>query len=145
MDQENIVRKSKQVIVMRTDLRNTEGHKIRTGKLIAQGAHASMKALLDRMNTKINEDSTHSLILNVDNSALEDWLFGKFTKVCVGVSSEEELVEIYMKAKEQGLICSLIVDAGLTEFNNEPTITCCAIGPNWSDEIDPLTQHLKLL
>lgn len=146
MDQKNVVRKSKQVIVMRTDLRNTEGHKIRTGKLIAQGAHASMKALLDRMNPHPNEDSTNSFTLHVDNgSALEDWLFGKFTKVCVAVSSEEELVAIYTKAKEQGLICSLIVDAGLTEFNNEPTITCCAIGPNWSDEIDPLTQHLKLL
>lgn len=94
----------------------------------------------------ILRDSTDSFTLHVDNgSALEDWLFGKFTKVCVGVSSEEELVAIYTKAKEQGLICSLIVDAGLTEFNNEPTITCCAIGPNWSDEIDPLTQHLKLL
>lgn len=36
----------KQVIVLRTDLRNAQGHKIRTGKLIAQGAHASLKAIL---------------------------------------------------------------------------------------------------
>jgi PTH2 family peptidyl-tRNA hydrolase len=37
------------------------------------------------------------------------------------------------------------VDAGLTEFNGVPTKTCIAIGPNWSDEIDEITGHLKLL
>ena len=36
----------KQVIVMRKDLRNTEGHKIHTVKLIAQGCHASMKVIV---------------------------------------------------------------------------------------------------
>ncbi len=46
---------------------------------------------------------------------------------------------------EKGLVCSLIIDAGLTEFGGVPTRTCIAIGPNWSDEIDEITGHLKLL
>ena len=140
MDQEAPIKKSKQIIVMRTDLN------MRKGKMIAQGAHASLKALLDKISPHPNEDSTHNFTLYVDyNTALEDWLFGRFTKICLGVNSEEELVALYTKAKEKGLICSLIVDAGLTEFNNEPTITCCTIGPAWSDEIDPITGHLKPL
>ena len=132
---------SKQVIVMRTDLKNSNGHKIRTGKLIAQGAHASLKAVLDWGTN----DKNGLLIELPSKSPLKDWIEGRFTKVCVSVDSEKELLEIYNKAKAAGLICSLITDAGLTEFNGVPTKTCCAIGPEWSEDIDKITGHLKLL
>ena len=36
---------AKQVIVMRSDLKNKDGHRLPKGKLIAQGAHASTGAL----------------------------------------------------------------------------------------------------
>lgn len=136
---------SKQVIVMRKDLN------MRKGKMIAQGAHASMKVLLDNMilNTTLTSptDSTqiNYLVLWLDNPSLKDWIEGKFTKICLCVDSEEELNEIYEKAKSKGLKCAMIVDAGLTEFNGVPTKTCCAIGPEWSNEIDEITGHLKLL
>jgi PTH2 family peptidyl-tRNA hydrolase len=39
----------------------------------------------------------------------------------------------------------LIKDEGRTVFNNVFTTTCCAIGPGYSWEIDPITSHLKLL
>jgi PTH2 family peptidyl-tRNA hydrolase len=55
------------------------------------------------------------------------------------------LVELYTKAKQAGLICSLIVDAGLTEFGGVPTKTCCAIGPAWAEDVDKITGELKLL
>ena len=42
----------KQVIVVRTDLRNTEGQKVRTGKLFAQVSHASMAFLTNRIKEK---------------------------------------------------------------------------------------------
>lgn len=126
---------SKQVIVMRKDLN------MRKGKMIAQGAHASMKAILD---WSIHEPSGISIDLPSD-SALENWVNGIFTKVCVSVDSEEELVSIYEKAKEAGLLCSMITDKGLTEFSGVPTKTCCAIGPDWSDDVDKITKHLKLL
>ena len=79
------------------------------------------------------------------NSAIEDWINGKFTKVCVSVDSLDELNAVYEKAKSEGISCALITDAGLTEFNGVPTVTCCAIGPAWSTDVDPITGHLKLL
>lgn len=58
--------------------------------------------------------------------------------------SEEELLDIYNKAIEAVLPCSLIKDAGLTEFK-EPTYTAVAIGPSRPNDVDKITGHLKLL
>jgi PTH2 family peptidyl-tRNA hydrolase len=127
--------KSKQVIVMRADLN------MRKGKMIAQGSHASISWLVERVKFNIANE-TESLSVNEEE---ENWISGEFTKICVQVKSEAELIDIYNKAREAGLSCSLITDAGHTEFNGVPTITCCAIGPNWSSEIDAITSHLPLL
>lgn len=51
---------------------------------------------------------------------------------------------IYSKAKEKDLEVRLITDSGITEFGGVPTRTCLAIGPDWSELIDPITSHLKL-
>jgi PTH2 family peptidyl-tRNA hydrolase len=112
----------KQMIVMRTDL------KMRRGKEIAQGAHASMKATLE----------------NLDHPNIKEWLAGSFTKVAVAVNSEEELMAVYDAAKEAGLIASVIVDSGKTEFNGVPTTTCIAVGPATHEELIPITGSLKL-
>ena len=113
----------KQVIVMRKDL------KMRRGKEIAQGSHASMAFLLEG---------------DIPNHLLNGWLNNAQTKVCVSVNSQEELEEIYEKSKDAGLICNMITDLGKTEFDGVPTKTCLAIGPNKADEIDEITGHLKL-
>jgi PTH2 family peptidyl-tRNA hydrolase len=76
---------------------------------------------------------------------MEEWIDGIFTKICVSVNSETELLDIYNKAKSDNLPCSLIQDCGLTEFNNVPTYTCCAIGPDNSEKINKITGHLPLL
>jgi len=133
--------KSKQVIVMRKDLN------LRKGKMIAQGSHASMKVILDTMNMHPTEESgIHEMTLYLkDGTALMDWIEGKFTKVCVSVDSEQELLDIYQQAKDAGLIVSLITDAGLTEFGGVPTNTCIAIGPSWEDDVNKITGHLKPL
>lgn len=131
---------AKQVIVIRKDLN------MRKGKMVAQGAHASLKVVLDLMNPTPNESGMEERTLYLEyNSALFAWLEGKFTKICVSVNGETELDEVYNKAKEKGLICSMIVDAGLTEFDGVPTKTCCAIGPAWSDEVNEITGALPLL
>lgn len=119
----------KQVIVIRTDLRNTDGHKIRSGKLIAQGAHASVAVVAN----------------NIFDRRVIDWLECDFTKVCVQVSSQEELEEVYAHALNVGLLASYIVDNGRTEFGGVPTATCCAIGPDEDDKVDYITGDLKLL
>jgi PTH2 family peptidyl-tRNA hydrolase len=139
--------KTKQVIVIRKDL------KMRKGKMIAQGAHASMAVILQMMKREsAGSVSNYNKIIGkrwtldiLPNTALESWLLGKFTKVCVYVESEKELDEVYDYAKSKGYPCSLIVDSGLTEFKNEPTKTAVAIGPEQIDLIDQVTGHLKLL
>lgn len=135
---------------MRTDLKNTKGEKVRTGKLIAQGAHASMKAVLELFEEEpweVSQSSEGSVKLSLfvgTGTAIHDWLMGKFTKVCLKVDSEEALLAVYAKAKESGLPCALILDAGLTEFA-KPTYTGMSVGPAWSDEVDAITGGLSLL
>jgi len=135
----------KQVIVVRKDLG------MRKGKMIAQGAHASMKVLIDNMESRevlspcidSHKKNFSGLILDI-NDPLNIWLFnGSFKKIYVYVNSEEELLDIYNKADIK--YKSLIQDSGLTEFKGIPTYTCCAIGPDYSEVIDKITGHLKLL
>ncbi len=132
-------RPTKQVIVMRKDLN------MRKGKMVAQGAHASLTALMN------------SAYLNPEDSGwceyepIRLWMADSFTKICVSVNSEEGLVAIYEKVRERykdlalPFPAALITDAGRTEFNGVPTKTCCAIGPWWADEIDEITGKLPLL
>ena len=129
---------TKQVIVLRKDL------KMRKGKMVAQGAHASMKAILDEGYTQSAELGLSVFVIPM-SPEMKSWLAGIFTKVCVSVDSEEELLDIYNQAKEAGLVCSLIQDAGLTEFGGVPTYTAVAVGPALKEDIDKITGVLKLL
>lgn len=124
----------KQIILMRTDLN------MRKGKMVAQGAHASMAAILN-LATKDKDDN----LCIPNDPRLMPWLTGKFKKICLKVNSESELLYFYNLALEKGLICSLILDSGLTEFNNIPTYTSVAIGPDTAEKIDALTKELALL
>lgn len=131
----------KQVIVVRKDLN------MRKGKTAAQVAHASMKVILDRM-LKFNVPlmKRHEWVLELPyNSHLENWLKELFTKVVVYVESGDELLELRDKAKEANIVHALITDAGKTEFHDEPTATCLAIGPDYSEKIDKITGDLPLL
>lgn len=129
-------RTSKQVLVVRKDLN------MRKGKIAAQCAHASMKVILDTME---RESKTSRLLFLKEGTAMRDWIEGIFTKVCVSVNSEAELLDLRDKAKAAGILHAIIQDAGKTEFHGVPTYTVVAIGPAWSDEIDPITGHLPLL
>lgn len=148
--EDGVKEEPKQVLVMRTDL------KMRKGKMVSQGAHAAMKIFFDAMipdrekvaefwaNTTDPENQSLDLKLTLRGSQA-DWVLGIFTKICLRVESEEELEEIYKKAQDAGLPCTLIEDVGKTEFKGVRTKTCCAIGPAMPSEIDPITGHLKPL
>lgn len=131
----------KQVIVIRKDLQMTKG------KMVAQGSHASLGVLLNMMNKKNNINGNgYTLTISVDeNTPLKTWLDEIFTKICVFVNSEEELVDLYNKAIESKLPACLITDRGLTHFKGVPTKTALAIGPCLSVDVDKITGHLKLL
>jgi PTH2 family peptidyl-tRNA hydrolase len=145
--------KMKQVIVMRTDLN------MRKGKMVAQGAHASMAAVFKgsytiRYSTSWWSRFARTLVPPQDYSTrkvipytpeLEAWFDGSFTKICLGINNEKSLDELYENAVDAGIRCALITDSGRTEFQGNPTKTCIAIGPAPSEEIDKITGHLKLL
>ena len=126
----------KQVIVLRKDLG------IRKGKMVAQGAHASLNVFLNQKDKEIyKNDAVH---IPVDKKTKE-WIDGLHTKICLGCSSELELLELYDQALQSGLPCALVKDAGLTELNYTETNTCIAIGPAEPEKIDKITGHLKPL
>ena len=127
--------KTKQVIVLRKDLN------MRKGKMVAQGAHASMKVFFDRV-----EYCDHGeMKINGITPQMDVWINGLFTKVCVSVNSEDELLAVYEQAKMLGIPCSIIQDAGLTEFGGINTYTAVAVGPDDAEIIDSVTGNLKLL
>ena len=121
--------KVKQVIVMRKDLNLSKG------RLVTQGAHASI-AFLTHLIRGYNGES---LLLS---KAEKEWVDGTFYKICVGVDSEKELLDIGYNAVMLGLSVKYIEE---TNGFDKPTITCLAIGPDYSSKIDPVTKHLKLL
>jgi PTH2 family peptidyl-tRNA hydrolase len=123
----------KQVIVIRKDLN------MRKGKMVAQGAHASMAAILSRA-VEVGD----SLCIPLD-SDIGPWLSGRFAKICVSVSSEAELQDVYEKGRAAGLPCALIRDSGFTEFHGVPTLTAAAIGPGPIAQVDAITGELPLL
>ena len=117
----------KQVIVVRKDLN------MRKGKMIAQGAHASLTAAFVAVND-------YRKVID-----FRDWFHGDQRKIAVGAPDEETLHRLYAKAKAAGLPCALIQDHGLTEFGGVPTYTAVAIGPAEDTDVDLITRDLGLL
>ena len=111
----------KQAIIIRTDL------KMGKGKLVAQGAHASVSSFL-----KSSKDEQ------------AEWLEEGMKKIVLKVSGEKELKEIFKAARDEKLHASMINDAGLTQL--EPgTATTVGIGPAEDRTVDKITGKLKLL
>ena len=148
---------TKQVIVFRKDLLKGP-NAIRKGKFGAQCAHASLGALLKLFNVYKQEPIRVGLyeaepgqiqyeynVFFEENTILDNWLNGKFTKVVVSVDSEEELIALNKALDDTFIPHALITDAGLTEFHGVPTNTCLGIGPYVAEEIDKFTGHLSLL
>ena len=138
----------KQVLIIRTDT----DPKMRKGKMIAQGGHASLAPLLDmmdkdRVRMKDPEDGKGYYRLSLlvkDDSPLDRWLNIRFKKIVVK-GTKAQLVEAYQEAKRNDIPCALIEDAGLTEFKGEITLTAVGIGPDDPDKIDKITENFELL
>lgn len=122
----------KQVIVIRKDL------KMGRGKEIAQGAHASLATIL---NMSTIDDSTLTLELG---PGIRPWICGPFKKICVTVNSEEELIAVHESALAAGVPTALIRDNGHTVFHGVPTLTTCAIGPDFEERVNAITGSMKL-
>jgi peptidyl-tRNA hydrolase, PTH2 family len=120
---------AKQVIVIRRDL------KMRRGKEIAQGSHASMEWLTQRVRggpaVRLNE-------------AERSWLNNGNAKVVCQVDTEAEFRAVIKKAADVGVRVHVITDMGRTEFHGVETVTALAVGPDWADRVDEVTGELKL-
>ena len=116
--------KYKQVIILRTDI------KMSTGKKVAQGCHAAVIA--------VNSASKYT------PAVVQAWVNEGQRKIALKVVSEEELLDVYQRAKFLNLPCSLVQDAGLTQL--EPgTKTAVGIGPAKTEKVDSIVKTLKLL
>ncbi len=111
----------KQVIIVRSDL------KLPKGKMAAQAAHASVEA-----------------VLRSDKDIVKEWRSQGMGKIVVKVDDKKELYKYLQMAKDSGLACALITDAGKTVVA-PGTETCVAIGPDEEDKIDSITGNLKLM
>ena len=133
-----MINDTKQVIVIRKDL------KMRKGKMVSQGAHASEKVFFDRGYIQRDEIGLPVLVVPLTTDMAE-WVENIFTKIVCSVNSLEELIALFDMAHTLGIPCSLIQDAGLTEFGGVPTYTAIAIGPAKNEEVDKVTKGLPLL
>ena len=100
------------------------------GKMAAQVGHACVSAAL-----RAREH---------DPGTFRRWLDEGQMKVVLRVDSQKELYPLKMHAQDLGVTTALITDAGHTQL--EPgTVTCLAIGPAQSTQIDEVVGKLKLL
>ena len=89
----------KQVILIRKDL------KMRRGKEIAQGSHASMEFLVSQLRQCLLDSTGLTVELN---SKEKRWIVEGMAKVCLQVNSEHELLDYHERAKLHGLKSHLI-------------------------------------
>jgi PTH2 family peptidyl-tRNA hydrolase len=115
--------KYKQVIILRVDL------KMSKGKIAAQAGHAAVSAA--------EQARKHNL------DWWKAWIKEGQCKIAVKAASEQELLELEMKAKKLNLPVALISDRGLTELP-PGTLTCLGIGPAQSNQVDKITGELNL-
>lgn len=124
----------KMVIVMRGDLKNTKGEKIRTGKVITQAVHSAYGFIWQNLSGRK---------ISFELSDVEfQWYKTGQTKITLKAKDETQLLEKFQAAKDAGLRVELITDAGRTEFGG-PTKTCFCIMPDYADKIDAITGDLS--
>lgn len=134
----------KQIIIMRKDLN------MRKGKIAAQAGHACLAATAKaaaKQEHSISYDFEQHKCVTIGQQAylfLQDWFDNSYTKICLYVNSEDELIDINKQIEEAGFVTALIRDNGTTEFNGIPTLTCLAVEPLPAELIDPITGNLPL-
>jgi peptidyl-tRNA hydrolase, PTH2 family len=138
---------TKQVVIFRRDL------KVHKGKIGSQVAHASLGAVKSLMTLRDNPKSMSIdyYELAVERiSAMGEWWNLDETTIVLGTSKDstdhfQELLDLQTAARAKGLPTYLVTDNGTTEFGGVKTITCLAIGPDYTEEFIGLTDHLSPL
>ena len=114
----------KVVVLVRQDV------KMSKGKTAAQACHAAVSCAIQAYRKRPSDFSS--------------WDGAGQKVVCLKVPNKEELFQYKAIADAQGLITSVVQDAGRTEI--EPgTITCMGIGPEKESLLDKITGDLTML
>jgi PTH2 family peptidyl-tRNA hydrolase len=112
------------VLVTRNDLN------LSSGKLAAQCSHATAECIL-----KAKRQSPQ---------ILDKYLKTGARKIVCTTTNVDALKRIYGEAKDAGLICYMVRDAGHTEIP-AGTVTVVGIGPGVRASIDKITSSLPLV
>ena len=97
------------------------------GKLVAQGAHASI-----------------SVLEKVDNKTIENWKNQGMKKIVLKINSTDELIQKFQALKNLKLPVALITDAGKTQVPSGSK-TAFACGPISETDGQKYFSELKLL
>ena len=116
-------------IVSREALKKMNGNR---GKMVAQAGHAYLHAYMDAY-TRFTYDAVN-------------YLCGQkgATKVALVVDTDQELRDLRETYKDTCGV-SLVVDAGKTCFDGQPTITCLGLGPIDREVVGEDLKALKVL
>jgi peptidyl-tRNA hydrolase len=130
----------RQVLVVRHDL------KMRKGKYGAQSGHGPVMMLQATPGAGFRPaaNGKREFVVPDDDGSLEAWMSTGQKKIHLYVMSDEELLALFQRCTLAGLRCTMVVDAGHTEFKNVPTRTILAIGPHPRAMLDPFTAQLPL-
>lgn len=101
-----------------------------TGKLASQAGHA----FTDSLDMALREDPDRYYGYRQD---------GGGSKVVLKAKSDQQIINTYMRVKEAGLPCAIIVDQKHVMppyFDGSPIITALGIGPCTREEALPFTK-----
>lgn len=118
----------KMVLAVRTDLG------MGVGKMCAQCAHAAVD-LFQQTSISLHPQR---------GEWLQRWLAGGCAKIALQVSSLSELKQLHAAAKERGLPCVVVQDAGRTQVA-AGSETVLGVGPAPRSRVDQVTGRLQLL
>lgn len=130
----------RQVLVVRHDLN------MRRGKLVAQTGHAPVMLMQNTPGAgfRTNAAGKREFVVPDEDGSLEAWMTGGQKKVCVSVKTDAELLDLFERATAAGLRCTMVTDAGHTEYHGVATRTVMSIGPHPRTLLDPFTGPDKL-
>ncbi|PVU94567.1 hypothetical protein BB561_002466 [Smittium simulii] len=100
------------------------------GKIAAQCCHAAL--------------ACYKSAQKIAPERLSSWEHKGQAKVALKCESKQQLLSLYSKAKEQGLVTEYIMDAGRTQIE-AGSITVLGIGPGSIESINKVTGQLQLL
>jgi len=123
----------KQVILLRRDL------KLRRAEAAALASKASMAFIVE------GDESDRSGSVQVELSGIEaEWMLGSSTRIVLGVTSEDAMRKLLLKAEIQGVSTYEITGSSSGKADEGIQLIAAALGPDDSDKLDLITGNLKL-